>query len=83
LIKSAWSEANVLNYPIQRSQKMIQDHYQKNSFEDAAVFQILGEDAAESPFLRRNQKEFILRLICVDYRLVHLTLLTSLSTDAF
>ncbi|GBL98577.1 hypothetical protein AVEN_19649-1 [Araneus ventricosus] len=54
-----------------------------NRVRDAAVFQIIGVDAAGSLFLVGNQKAWVLLFTCAVYRDVHLELITSLSTESF
>ncbi|GBN16632.1 hypothetical protein AVEN_15889-1 [Araneus ventricosus] len=55
----------------------------ENRVRDSAVFQITGVDAAGLLFLKVNQKARVLLFTCAVYRVVHLELITSLSTEAF
>ncbi|GBM94969.1 hypothetical protein AVEN_9018-1, partial [Araneus ventricosus] len=55
----------------------------ENRVRDAAVFQITGVDAAGPLFFRGNQEAWVLLFTCGVYRVVHLELITSSSTEAF
>ncbi|GFV19001.1 integrase catalytic domain-containing protein [Trichonephila clavipes] len=50
---------------------------------DAAVFETIGFDLAGPLILKNGEKNWILLLICVIYRAIHLELLTSVSTESF
>lgn len=50
---------------------------------DAKVFEICGTDFAEPLFLKNNEKAWNCIFTCAIYRVVHLELVTPLSTEAF